>query len=1012
MLPNFPGFAHSLARLVGRILITGFIKPYRGRMVWLISYFRHTATLFLAFLLAFCSVADAGSISPKTTTRESIRVVMDDNYPPYIFRAPDGTLEGILVDQWALWEKKTGIRVLLDAMDWAEAQRHFLTGEYDVIDTIFENEQRKTLYDFSAPYARIEVPIFFNKELTGISGPKDLVGFVVGAKEGDNSVEVLRSSGVTHFTFFRNYEAIIAAARDGKIKVFTVDQPPVLYYLIKMGIQDQFRATDPLYTGEFHRAVRNGDKALLAEVQQGFNAISKGEYEAIDKHWYGTPIITKRGLTITATAAEGAIGFLGLLLLWVWMLRRSVRLHTTDLKRLTQLYAAVTHVNQAMVRFPVREALLNQVCKTMVEHGPFRMVWIGWNDPQTHEVRVAAQYGDTSGYLDGIRIRSDDTPLGQGPTGMAIRDGQTHVANHFLGSMSATPWHEAAAVAGFASAAAIPIRNGGEICGALVVYAGEKNFFGVHELELLEGAAEDVSFTLAHLEMDSQRRMAEEALRGQEERYRTFFEYGPDGVLLQDPSTLRPIEFNNQVCRQLGYTREEFQTLTLADIEARESPEDTARTIKDFLERGITDFETQHRTKHGEIRDVRVIAQHIQFGGVNVYHCVWRDITDRKRAEQELLKSERFLREAQLAGGVGCFSLNINLGIWESSETFDAIFGIGPDYPRDTSGWLDLVAPNERVKHQRQLQDLIQGKGRFDLEFMIRRMRDGQERWVTGQGSLEYDSYGQTTRLIGTMLDITERKLAEAEILRLNQELEQRVKLRTAQLEAANKELEAFSYSVSHDLRTPLQNINGFSEIMMEEYQQQLDEKGRHYLSRIQSGTKRMGQIIDDLLRMSRIDRTNLKQEVLDFSGLCQMVLDNLRGSAPDRQVNVSVQPGMRVQADPSLMHEVLENLLSNAWKFTSKRQEPEIEVGKMLSPSGEQIFFIRDNGAGFDMAHADKLFNAFQRLHATTDFEGTGIGLAIVQRIIHRHGGRIWAEGEVGKGATFFFRLSASVES
>ena len=259
----------------------------------------------------------------------------------------------------------------------------------------------------------------------------------------------------------------------------------------------------------------------------------------------------------------------------------------------------------------------------------------------------------------------------------------------------------------------------------------------------------------------SELRRTEAALLEREERYRAFFEYGPDGVIVLDPATTRPLEFNDQVCRQLGYTRQEFQSLTVADIEAIETAEDTARRIRSVLATGITDFETRQRTKGGEVRDIHVTAQPIRIGETSAYHCVWRDITDRKTAERALLKSERFLREAQAAGGVGCFSLDINLGIWESSEAFDAIFGIGPDYPRDISGWLDLVAPAAREEFLRQLQDLIQGKGRFELEFRIRRSRDGQERWVAGQGSLEFDSHGQTTRLVGTMLDITGRKRTE-----------------------------------------------------------------------------------------------------------------------------------------------------------------------------------------------------------------------------------------------------------
>jgi len=245
-------------------------------------------------------------------------------------------------------------------------------------------------------------------------------------------------------------------------------------------------------------------------------------------------------------------------------------------------------------------------------------------------------------------------------------------------------------------------------------------------------------------------------------------------------------------------------------------------------------------------------------------------------------------------------------------------------------------------------------------------------------------------------------------VQRMAGELERRVRERTIQLEAANKEMEAFSYSVSHDLRAPLRSIDGFSQILQEDYQDQLDAEARGYLERIRNGTRRMGQLIDDLLNLSRINRRELVRADKDLSELCLKALEELAQASPERQVQVAVQPDMRVQADHQLLQAALANLLGNAWKFTARSGAARIEVGELPAAAGSQTFFIRDNGAGFDMAYADKLFQPFQRLHTEREFEGSGIGLAIVQRIIHRHGGRIWAEGTPGEGATFFFSLPA----
>lgn len=223
--------------------------------------------------------------------------------------------------------------------------------------------------------------------------------------------------------------------------------------------------------------------------------------------------------------------------------------------------------------------------------------------------------------------------------------------------------------------------------------------------------------------------------------------------------------------------------------------------------------------------------------------------------------------------------------------------------------------------------------------------------------------------------------------------------------DAANRELEAFSYSVSHDLRTPLQSIDGFSLALLEDYGNLLDERGSDYLRRVRSATQRMGQLIEDLLRLSRLTRSVLNLATVNISTLARNVATELQKSQPERRVSFSIADGLTVIGDPNLIKVVLDNLIGNSWKFTSKKQEAAIEFGA-TEVEGTTVYFVRDNGAGFDMAYADKLFDTFQRLHPEKDFPGTGIGLSLVQRIVRRHNGRIWAEGAVGQGATFYFTL------
>lgn len=240
-----------------------------------------------------------------------------------------------------------------------------------------------------------------------------------------------------------------------------------------------------------------------------------------------------------------------------------------------------------------------------------------------------------------------------------------------------------------------------------------------------------------------------------------------------------------------------------------------------------------------------------------------------------------------------------------------------------------------------------------------------------------------------------------------NEELEKRVEERTRELEASNQELEAFSYSVSHDLRAPLRTIDGFSLALEEDFAEKLDAQGKDYISRVRNGVQRMGTLIDSLLQLSRVTRSDVQRELVDLSQLATLVFGEIQAGDPQREVNWIAQPRMMAEADPRLMRIAFENLIGNAWKFTARTPDATVTFGS--SPqNGKTVYFFRDNGAGFDMAYVDRLFTAFQRLHGEREFKGSGIGLATVSRIIRRHHGSIWAEGEPGKGATFFFTLTA----
>ncbi|MFB9320903.1 sensor histidine kinase [Cryptosporangium minutisporangium] len=282
---------------------------------------------------------------------------------------------------------------------------------------------------------------------------------------------------------------------------------------------------------------------------------------------------------------------------------------------------------------------------------------------------------------------------------------------------------------------------------------------------------------------------------------------------------------------------------------------------------------------------------------------------------------------------------------------------------------------------------------------------DGLHTYVTVKYPIT-NAAGEPVAVCGISTDITDLKRAEEEVRRLNAELEQRVLHRTTELEASTRELDAFAYSVSHDLRAPLRALDGFSQVLVEDYHDALDETGRDYLRRIQAATVRMGQLIDDLLDLSRATRVEISREPVDLRRIAGELIDELRTAEPDREVQIEVADPLIATGDPHLLRLVLQNLLGNAWKFTGRRTAGRIEVG-VAEQDGVPVYFVRDNGAGFDPRYADKLFVPFQRIHSAQEFPGSGIGLAIVSRIVRRHGGEVWAESLPDQGATFSFTLT-----
>jgi PAS domain S-box-containing protein len=415
--------------------------------------------------------------------------------------------------------------------------------------------------------------------------------------------------------------------------------------------------------------------------------------------------------------------------------------------------------------------------------------------------------------------------------------------------------------------------------------------------------------------------------------------------------------------------------------------------------------EWRHRHKDGQISDVHITSHTITFAGRDAALVVVLDITEQKRADKVLRHMAAIVESSEDA----IFTKTLDGMILSWNAGAERIYGYAPE--EIVGQPVSVLVPPGHADEVPQILTRLKRGERIDHYETVRVRNDGTQIDVSLTISLIKDAAGNLLGASTIARDITRSKESEREIRALNQELEERVRQRTAQLEAANRELEAFAYSAAHDLRSPLITIDGFSQMLLEDYASSLPDEAQRYLHEVARHTQKMSTLINDLLAFSRVGRQAMKPQLVALADVARQALAELNGSREGSAASVRIGDLPLCQADPALLKQVVVNLLSNALKFSRDREDQVIEVGwrQDLDSATSHTYFVKDNGAGFDMQYAEKLFRVFQRLHRVDEYEGTGIGLAIVQRIIDRHGGRVWAEGEIGKGATFYFTLPRS---
>jgi PAS domain S-box-containing protein len=479
-----------------------------------------------------------------------------------------------------------------------------------------------------------------------------------------------------------------------------------------------------------------------------------------------------------------------------------------------------------------------------------------------------------------------------------------------------------------------------------------------------------------------------------EQRFKDLLEAAPDASVIADEAGRIDL-VNSQTETAFGYSRAELVgqsiEMLIPERERSRSPWQRGANGSPLPTRPAgADCELHGQRKDGTEFPIEISHSPLAIeGGWLVINSI-RDISLRKRLE---LERDLFFNMSMdllcIAGFDGYFK-RLN-PVWET------VLGY-PIAELMAQPFVDFIHPDDRVATLAKADAISHGDTAVSFENRYR-CKDGSYRWLswTAVPAVEL------ARVFAVARDITAQKLAREEIEQLNRHLQ----AKTIQLEATNKELEAFSYSVSHDLRAPLRSIDGFTQVLQEDYAGQLDEEGRATMDRVRKATQRMSSLIDDMLALSRLSRATLHPVPVDLTAMAQVVAAELLQTDPARVVEFVIAPGLQAWGDVQLLNAMLENLLGNAWKFSSKKPRARIEFSATQSPGGPVVFFVSDDGAGFDLAYAGKLFHPFQRLHSTAEFPGTGVGLASVQRIVQRHGGRIWAEGAVGRGAKFSFTLA-----
>ena len=927
-----------------------------------------------SLLLTFCVLlfnlvpsvalaADSGSLL------QSITVVMDNSYPPYIFQdAATGRMQGILVDEWNLWEKKTGIKVNLVALDWDKAQDFILKGRADVIDTLFYTEERAKRFDFSKPYAKLEVPVFFHKNLTGIVNIAALQGFTIGVKAGDACIDVLRKNGITTLKEYTSYEAIIRAAADHRIRVFSIDKPPALYYIYKMNLEHEFRYSLNLYTGAFHRAVLKGRTDLLKVVEDGFSQITPKESEAIQKKWQGEPLINSSyimyGLIVLIIAG---VVFL-ILIFFNVTLQRKVKSKTAELQHYVDQLQRSEEKYREFIENANSIILRRDTSGNLIYINDFAQQFFGYREEEVlghHVVGTIVPETDSTGRDLKLMIE-------------AISRNPEIYVNNINENI---------------------LKDGERVW---IAWTNKPIYDDDGQLIEIMSIGNDIT----------ERKRAEEALARNERFLHLITDNLQDAIRVIDLQTMtityanpfagkiHGIPERDYIGTPLGFylsVREKERIFSLLDDELTHDAErDSNRFILfELKERSaLTQEVIWTENKASFIRDER--------GKPVSILSISRDITERKRTEKILQDRERQYRALIETTNTGYVIIDEAGKVLDANAEYVRLTGHGDLKDLLGRSVMEWTADFEKVRNAEAMEKCYHDGYIRNLEVTYRDAHGNLTPIEINATVVVKDGFKQVLTLCR---DISDRKKDEAERRRLEERL-----WRAEKMEAIG----TLAGGVAHDLNNILGVLVGYSELLLEKISH--DSVLKRYVDNILQSGLRGAAIIQDLLTLAR--RGVPVSEVIDINHVVHDYLhtpefEKLKAVHPDVALRVELdQEILNIKGSPVHLGKTVMNLVSNAFESIPDQGEVTIRTQNAyldrpirgydeIKEGNYVVLMVADNGKGIPAHDVGKIFEPFYT-RKKMGRSGTGLGLTVVWGTVKDHQGYIDVHSDEGKGSIF----------